>query len=252
MDNKIALVTGGSRGLGKSTVLHLAQKGVDSILTFHSKADEAQQVVAEVEHTGRKAVALQLDTGETKTFANFAEQVKTALQDKWQRDSFDFLVNNAGIGLNSPFSEISEDQFDRLININFKGVFFLTQALLPLIADGGRIVNLSSGLARFSLPGHSAYAATKGAIDVLTRYLAKELGDRRICVNSVAPGAIETDFGGGVVRDNQEVNDFIASQTVLGRVGLPEDIGAMIALLLSEGNRWINGQRIEASGGIYL
>ena len=252
MNDKIALVTGGSRGLGKSTVLHLAQNGMDSILTYHSKEDEARQVVDMVEQTGRKAVALQLDTGNVKGFVGFTNQIKRVLQKHWQCDRFDFLVNNAGIGLNIAFSETTEEQFDRLMNINFKGVFFLTQALLPLIADGGRIVNISSGLARFSLPGHSAYAATKGALDVLTRYLAKELGERRICVNTVAPGAIETDFGGGTVRDNQEVNAFIASQTALGRVGLPDDIGAMIALLLCEGNRWINGQRIEVSGGIYL
>ncbi|GAB6905429.1 Short-chain alcohol dehydrogenase-like protein [Desulfosarcina cetonica] len=252
MDSKIALVTGGSRGLGKNTILHLAQRGVDAIFTYHSKAEAARQVVAEVERTGRKAVALQLDTGDTKAFADFAKQVKQALEAHWQQDHFDFLVNNAGVGLRAAFSETTEEQFDRLMNINFKGVFFLTQSVLPLIADGGRIVNISSGLARFSLPGHAAYAAAKGAVEVLTRYLAKELGDRRICVNAVAPGAIETDFGGGVVRDNRDVNTFIASQTALGRVGLPDDIGAMVALLLCEGNRWINGQRIEASGGIFL
>ena len=252
MNEKIALITGGSRGLGKSTVLHLAQKGTDVILTYHSKAEEARQVVAEVEKSGRKAVAFQLDTGDTRAFPDFAKQVKRALQERWGRDRFDFLVNNAGIGVHEAFSDTTEAQFDRVMNINLKGVFFLTQALLPLIADGGRIVNLSSGLARFTLPGHSAYAATKGAIEVLTRYLAKELGKRGISVNAVAPGAIETDFGGGMVRDNREVNSFIASQTALGRVGLPDDIGAMIALLLCEGNRWVNGQRIEVSGGVNL
>lgn len=252
MDNKIALVTGGSRGLGKSTILHLAKKGVDGILTYHSKQAEADSVVAEVEQMGRKAVALQLDTGESKGFEVFASQTKKALQEIWQRDRFDFLVNNAGVGLYAPFNETTEEQFDRLMNIHFKGVFFLTQALLPLIADGGRVVNLSSGLARFSLPGYSAYAAMKGAVEVLTRYMAKELGERRIAVNAVAPGAIETDFGGGMVRDNKEVNSFIASQTALGRVGLPDDIGGMIASLLSEENGWVNGQRIEVSGGIYL
>lgn len=252
MNDKVALVTGGSRGLGKSTVLHLAQHGTDSILTYHGKEDQARRVVDRVQQTGRKAVALQLDTGTTQGFFDFSNQVKRVLQEHWQRDRFDFLVNNAGIGLNNAFSETTEAQFDRLMDINFKGVFFLTQALLPLIVDGGRIVNISSGLARFSLPGHSAYAATKGALEVLTRYLAKELGDRRIRVNTVAPGAVETDFGGGTVRDNREVNATIASQTALERVGLPDDIGAMVALLLCEGNRWINGQRIEVSGGIYL
>ena len=250
--NKIALVTGGSRGLGKSTILHLAEKGVDGILTYHSRRDEAQKVVAEVERMGQKAVALQLDTGDNKGFEVFSGQVKKALQEGWQRDRFDFLVNNAGIGLNASISDTTEEQFDRLMNIHFKGVFFLTQALLPLIVDGGRIVNLSSGLARFSMPGFSVYAAMKGAIEVLTRYMALELGDRRISVNAVAPGAIETDFGGGAVRDNKEINNFIASQTAMGRVGRPEDIGAMIAALLGEENRWINGQRIEVSGGIHL
>ena len=252
MNTKIALVTGGSRGLGKSSILHLAKNGVDGIFTYHSKQDEAQNVVAEVQQSGCKAVALQLDTGDSSGFASFVEQVKSVLQQYWQRDQFDFLVNNAGIGLYAPFSETTEEQFDQLMNIHFKGTFFLTQKLLPIIADGGRIINLSSGLARFSLPGYSAYAAMKGAIEVLTRYMAKELGGRKISVNAVAPGAIETDFGGGMVRDNKEVNSSIASETALGRVGLPDDIGGLIASLLSEDNRWVNGQRIEASGGIYL
>ena len=252
MANKIALVTGGSRGLGKSTILHLAKKGVDGILTYHTRQDDARKVVAEVEQIGQKAVALQLDTGEIKGFEAFAGQVKKTLQEVWQRDRFDFLVNNAGIGLHTPFGQTTEDQFDQLMNIHLKGVFFLTQALSRLIADGGRIVNLSSGLARFSMPGFSVYAAMKGAIEVLTRYMALELGDRRITVNAVAPGAIETDFGGGMVRNNKEVNSFIASQTALGRVGLPDDIGGAIASLIGEESGWINGQRIEVSGGIHL
>ncbi len=252
MNSKIALVTGGSRGLGKSTILHLAKKGVDGILTYHTRQDEAQKVVDEVAQMGQKAVAIQLDTGDKKGFDPFAGQVKKALQEVWQRDRFDFLVNNAGIGLSASINDATEEQFDRLMNIHFKGVFFLTQSLLPLIADGGRIVNLSSGLTRFSMPGYSIYAAMKGAVDVLTRYMALELGNRRITVNSVAPGAIETDFGGGAVRDNKDINKFIASQTALGRVGLPDDIGGMIAAFLSEENGWVNGQRIEASGGIHL
>jgi len=252
MANKIALVTGGSRGLGKSTILHLAKKGVDGILTYHTRQDDARKVVAEVEQIGQKAVALQLDTGEIKGFEAFAGQVKKTLQEVWQRDRFDFLVNNAGIGLHTPFGQTTEDQFDQLMNIHLKGVFFLTQALSRLIADGGRIVNLSSGLARFSMPGFSVYAAMKGAIEVLTRYMALELGDRRITVNAVAPGAIETDFGGGMVRNNKEVNSYIASQTALGRVGLPDDIGGAIASLIGEESGWINGQRIEVSGGIHL
>ncbi|SHE88143.1 NAD(P)-dependent dehydrogenase, short-chain alcohol dehydrogenase family [Microbulbifer donghaiensis] len=252
MKQKIALITGGSRGLGRNTALQLADKGVNVIVTFHRRADEASAVVAEIEKRGARAAALQLDTGNTASFTGFAEQLRELLQSRWQRYQFDYLVNNAGIGHHAPFAETTEAQFDELMNIHFKGVFFLTQKLLPLLADGGRIVNLSSGLARFSLPGYSAYAAMKGAVEVLSRYLAKELGPRGIAVNVVAPGAIETDFGGGLVRDNAEVNDFIASQTALGRVGLPEDIGGVIAALLSEENRWINAQRIEASGGMFL
>jgi NAD(P)-dependent dehydrogenase (short-subunit alcohol dehydrogenase family) len=249
---KIALVTGASRGLGKNTALALAKKGVDVIVTYHSNEAEASSVVSEIAAMGSKAVALQLDTSNTKTFDEFVAYVKQSLQDKWQIEQFDFLINNAGIGIHAPFAETTEEEFDRLMNIQFKGVFFLTQKLLPLLKDGGRIVNLSSGLARFTLPGYSAYASMKGAIEVLTRYLAKELGHRQIAVNVVAPGAIETDFAGGSVRDNPEINNFIASQTALGRVGLPDDIGGAIASLLSEDNRWVNAQRIEVSGGMFL
>jgi NAD(P)-dependent dehydrogenase (short-subunit alcohol dehydrogenase family) len=252
MKNKIAIITGGSRGLGKATALNLAKKGVHIILTYLRKQAEAEQVIAEIQQTGPKAVALQLDTGNIKSFKEFSEQVKTALERLWQRNTFDYLVNNAGIGIRASFAETSEAQFDQLMNIHFKGVFFLTQALLPIMADGGRIVNLSSGLARFALPGYSAYAAMKGAVEVLTRYMAKELGQRQIAVNAVAPGAIETDFGGGAVRDDKQINSFIASQTALGRVGLPDDIGGMIASLLSEENSWVNAQRIEVSGGMFL
>ncbi|MEL6776006.1 MAG: SDR family oxidoreductase [Cyanobacteria bacterium J06597_16] len=249
---KIALVTGSSRGLGKNTALKLAQKGVDVIVTYHSREADANKVASDIKEMGRKAVTLQLDSSNTQTFEKFVEQVKQSLQNTWQTDRLDFLVNNAGFGFNQPFTEITEDGFDRLFNTNVKGVFFLTQKLLPSINDGGHIINISSGLARFSLPGYSAYASTKGAIEVLTRYLAKELGERQIRVNVVAPGAIATDFGGGVVRDVEEINSFIASQTALGRVGVPDDIGGAIASLLSEDNRWINGQRIEVSGGMFL
>jgi NAD(P)-dependent dehydrogenase (short-subunit alcohol dehydrogenase family) len=252
MSKKIAIVTGASRGLGRNTALHLAKKGVDVVLTYRSQQAEAAAVVAEIEALGGQAVALQLDVGKSAGFAAFADQVKATLREVWQRDSFDFLVNNAGIGIYASFAETTEEQFDELVNIHLKGTFFLTQKLLPLIADGGRVVNLSSGLARFSLPGYAAYGAMKGAIDTLTRYMALELGPRRIAVNSVAPGAIETDFGGGVVRDNAQLNAAIAAQTPLGRVGLPDDIGGAIAALLSEDNRWINAQRIEVSGGIHL
>jgi len=249
---KIALITGGSRGLGKSTALNLARRGVDVILTYRSKQVEADAVVGEIAQLGGKAVALPLEVSNSKTFAAFADQVRAALHTHWQRDRFDYLVNNAGTGSYASFAETTEAQFDEMMNIHLKGVFFLTQSLLTLIADGGRIVNLSSGLARFSYPGYSSYAVMKGAIEVLTRYLAVELGPRGIAVNTVAPGAIATDFGGGAVRDNANVNAHIAAQTALGRVGLPDDIGGVISSLLSDDNRWINGQRIEASGGIHL
>lgn len=248
---KIAIVTGASRGLGRNTTIALARNGVDVIGTFHSNRKEADETASAIAALGRKAVMFQLDTGNVASFPAFASEVRTALQNTWSRDSFDFLVNNAGIGIHASFAETTEADFDRLMNIHFKGVFFLTQTLLPLIADGGRIVNLSSGLARFSLPGFAAYASMKGAIEVLTRYLAKELGSRGITVNTVAPGAIETDFGGGAVRDNKQVNDFVASVTALGRVGVPDDIGPAIANLLGDDNRWINAQRIEVSGGMF-
>lgn len=249
---KIALVTGASRGLGKNTALTLAKKGIDAIVTYHSNDGEANKVVSAIEEIGAKAVALQLDTSNTKTFDDFVDRVKQSLQEKWQTEQFDFLVNNAGIGICAPFAETTEEEFDRLMNIHVKGVFFLTQKLLPLIKNGGRIVNISSGLARFASPGYAAYASMKGAIEVLTRYMAKELGHRQIPVNVVAPGAIGTDFNGGAVRDNPEINNFIASQTALGRVGLPDDIGGAIAALLSEENRWVNAQRIEVSGGQFF
>jgi NAD(P)-dependent dehydrogenase (short-subunit alcohol dehydrogenase family) len=248
-NSKIAIVTGASRGLGKSTALNLAKKGVDSIVTYHTNAAEAAKVVAEIESFGAKAIALQLDTASTKTFDDFAVQVKQSLQAKWQTDNFDFLINNAGTGVGASFADTTEADFDHLMNIHVKGVFFLTQKLLPLINDGGRIVNLSTGLTRIILPGYAAYASMKGAIETLTKYMAKELGARKIAVNVVAPGAIETDFGGGAVRDNPDINQHFASITALGRVGLPDDIGGAIASLLSEDNKWVNAQRIEVSGG---
>ncbi|HZR36050.1 MAG TPA: SDR family oxidoreductase [Nevskia sp.] len=248
----IALVTGGSRGLGRNTVLKLAEKGSDVIFTYHSNRQEADAVVALVEKAGRRAVALQLDAGDIRSFDGFVRQVGEALQRSFKAERFQVLVNNAGTALYAPFAETTEAQFDQALNIHFKGVFFLTQKLLPLLADGGRIVNVSSGLARFSFPGSSAYGSMKGAVEVLTRYMAKELGPRGIAVNVVAPGAIETDFGGGRVRDNAEINRQIAGQTALGRVGVPDDIGGVIALLVAPENRWINGQRIEVSGGIFL
>ncbi len=249
---KIAIVTGGSRGLGKSMCLHIADKGHDVLLTYRSNKDEADAVVSEIQNKGRKAAALRLDVGDSASFGAFAESVKTVLSDVWGRDSFDFLVNNAGIGISAPINETTEEQFDTLYNIHLKGVFFLTQKLLPLMADGGSIVNVSTGLARFSLPGYAAYASMKGAIEVLTRYMAKELGPKGIRVNVIAPGAIETDFDGGAVRDNEQIYEFIASQTALGRAGLPDDIGSSVAALLSDDTRWISGQRVEVSGGMFL
>ncbi|EHQ31160.1 SDR family NAD(P)-dependent oxidoreductase [Mucilaginibacter paludis] len=250
--SKIALVTGGSRGLGKDMALSLAKKGISVILTYNHKKDEALAVVAAIEQAGQKAAALQLNTGEVKTFDAFFNKVKTVLKEVFDTDKFDFLINNAGIGMNTPFAETTEEQFDLLMNVHFKGVYFLTQKALPLINNGGRIINLSTGLARFTAPGYSAYAAMKGAIETLTKYQAKELGARGIAVNIVAPGAIETDFGGGVVRDNPQYNDYVKSTTALGRVGLPEDIGGVVAFLCSDDARWINAQRIEVSGGANL
>lgn len=252
MTQRIALVTGGSRGLGKNAALKLAAKGTDILLTYHSNRQAALDVVAEIEQKGVKAAALALNVGDSTTFDAFASEVAQVLAQKWGRTTFDYLLNNAGIGLNAPFAETSEAQFDELMNIQFKGPFFLTQRLLPLLQDGGRILNVSSGLARFALPGYAAYAAMKGAMEVLTRYQAKELGARRIAVNIIAPGAIETDFGGGRVRDNAELNQLLASQTALGRVGLPDDIGDAIAALLSDKLGWMNAQRIEVSGGMFL
>jgi len=252
MTQSIALITGGSRGLGRNAALHLARQGVGVVITYLSRSDEAAAVVTEIEALGGKAAALQLDAGDTTQFAGFADQLAGTLQSLWGRSTLDYLVNNAGMGLGASFAETTEAQFDALMNVHLKGVFFLTQRLLPLIADGGRILNLSSGLARFSLPGHAAYASMKGAVEVLTRYLAKELGPRGIAVNVIAPGAIETDFGGGAVRDNPDVNAFVAGNTAMGRAGLPDDIGGAIASILLGDNQWMTAQRIEVSGGMYL
>lgn len=252
MNRKITIVTGGSRGLGKNAIEKLAKKGVDVILTYHNQAAAAQEVVISVEAQGGKAVALQLNTGESGRFDGFVVQVKAQLQQIWQRDTFDFLINNAGVGLHQSFADTTEEQFDLMMNVHLKGPFFLTQKLLPLMADGGRILNISSGLARFALPGSSAYAMMKGGIEVLTRYQAKELGARGITANVLAPGAIETDFSGGMVRDNPDVNRLVASNTALGRAGLPDDIGDMVALMLSDEAGWMTAQRVEASGGMFI
>jgi NAD(P)-dependent dehydrogenase (short-subunit alcohol dehydrogenase family) len=250
--NKIALVTGGSRGLGKNMVLSLAENNFDVVLTYNSKKDEADEVVKLAEKSGVKAAALQLNVAQSNDFDSFFKTLSGILAEKFGTDKINALVNNAGIGIHAPFTETTEAQVDLLFNIHFKGGFFLTQKALPFIADGGSIVNISTGLARFSLPGYSAYASMKGAIETLTRYQAKELGGKKIRVNVVAPGAIETDFGGGAVRDNAALNAQIASITALGRVGLPDDIGPVVAFLCSDEAKWINAQRIEVSGGMML
>ena len=246
---RISLVTGAGRGLGRNAAISIARRNGDVVLTFRSRADEANAAVAEIEALGRKAVALQLNVGKVATFPDFAGRLKAALGETWQRDTFDHLVNNAGHGDVAPIVEMTEVQFDGLVDVHFKGVFFLTQTLLPLIEDGGRIVNLSTGLTRVTAVGWSAYAAVKGAVEVLTVYMAEELGSRRTAVNAVAPGEIETDFFGGAVRDTPAFNKFFADMTALGRVGVPDDVGPMIAALLTEDNRWVNAQRIEVSGG---
>ena len=248
---KIAVVTGGSRGLGRNAVLSLARRGVRSIFTYHSNQAEARTVAALAGEAGAEAVALQLDTGDVAAFDGFADRVRAALAGLGA-DRFDFLVNNAGTSHHNAFDKTTEQELDRLYDVHFKGVFFLTQKLLPLIDDGGRIVMISSGLTRMTFPESASYASMKGAVEVLARYLAKELGPRGIAVNTVAPGAIATDFSGGMVRDNPEINKRVAAATALGRAGLPDDIGPMIAALLSEDNRWIDAQRIEVSGGMSI
>ena len=249
---KINIITGGSRGLGRSMALHLADKGQDSIITYHTKKAEAEAVVKEIAAKGRKAMALQLDVSKASTFDSFVADVKKALTTTWKRDTFDHLVNNAGTGASAMIDATPEAMFDEMMNIHVKAPYFLTQKLLPMMADGGKILNISSGLARFSFPARAPYAIMKGAIEVFTRYLAKELGARGITANTLAPGAIATDFGGGRVRDNPQVNSQLAGQTALGRVGAADDIGALAAAMLSDDFRWVNGQRIEASGGFML
>lgn len=250
-ENKIALVTGSSRGLGRNIALQLARSGADVIVTYRKGKDEGEAVVAEIQALGRRAVALQIDTGKVNTFAEFAETLKGTLKSTWQRSTFDFLVNNAGFDSSAKFADTTEAAFDSLMNVHFKGVFFLTQTLLPLIADGGRIVNTSTGLARFSVPGYAAYASMKGAIEVLTRYLAKELGGRGITANAVAPGIIETDFTKSALG-HEGMREFFAKNIALGRVGVPDDIGGVVNFLCSEEGRWVTAQRLEASGGMFL
>jgi NAD(P)-dependent dehydrogenase (short-subunit alcohol dehydrogenase family) len=250
--NKIALVTGSSRGLGKDMALRLAEKRIDVILTYRIKAQEAQDVVAQIEQGGQKAAALQLNTGDVKSFDSFVSRFQELLRNKFAGEHIDFLINNAGFGRNAAIGEVSEEMFDELMNVHFKGVYFLTQKMLTLLNDGGSIINVSSGLARFSVPGSSVYASMKGAVEVFTRYLAKELGPRGIRANTIAPGAIATDFNGAHVRDNEQVSKFVSSVTALGRPGMAEDIGGVVAFLCTDDARWITAQRIEISGGMFV
>jgi NAD(P)-dependent dehydrogenase (short-subunit alcohol dehydrogenase family) len=249
---KIALITGGSRGLGRDMALTMAKKGTDILLTYHSRAGEASSVVDEIRGMGRKATALQLDAGEVAGFPEFFDALPGLLQQTFGQARFQYLVNNGGTGLNASFMETKEVDFDSMINIHVKGVFFFSQQALAHMEDGGAIVNVSSGLARFTSPNRAAYGSAKSAVETLSRYMAMELGPRRIRVNVVAPGAIATDFSGGIVRDNPQVNAAIAAQTALGRVGLPTDIGSVVAFLCSDDAGWVTGQRIEASGGMHL
>jgi len=250
--NKIALVTGGSRGLGKNMALRLADYGSDVLITYHSQKEAANAVVSEIEAKNKKATALQYDSSDFKSLDSFIEQVARTLQNKWNTSKFDFLINNAGIGATIPFVKVTEADFDRFMNIHFKSIYFLTQKLLPIMNDQGRIINISTGTTRFSNPGYSVYASMKGAIEVFTKYLAKEIGSMGITANVVAPGPIETDFNNAVIRNNPERKAIMASLTALGRVGVAEDIGGIVAFLCSKDAGWINGQRIEASGGINL
>jgi NAD(P)-dependent dehydrogenase (short-subunit alcohol dehydrogenase family) len=250
--NKVALVTGGSRGLGRDMAIQLAKKDFDLIITYNSNKDAATKVVEDVRIIGKKAIALQHDVANPNSYGFFVSQVKEKLTSDFGTNQIQALVNNAGTGLYAPFDSTTEEQFDDMVNIHLKAAFFLTQKMLPILSDGGSIINISSGLARFSNSNYSAYAIMKAAIESLTRYQALELGRRKIRVNTVAPGAIETDFAGGFVRDSKEINDMIASGTALGRVGLPDDIGSVVAFLCSNDAKWVNAQRIEVSGGYYI
>jgi NAD(P)-dependent dehydrogenase (short-subunit alcohol dehydrogenase family) len=250
--SKIALVTGGSRGLGKDMALNLAKKGISVILTYHSNEKAANEVINEIKIIGQKAIAIQLDTSNTKVFDSFVTSVSDLLKAEFNESNFDFLINNAGTGIYKPFTETSEEEFDSMLNIHFKGVYFLTQKLLPILNDGGSIVNISSGLTRVTFPGVSAYGCMKGAIETFTKFLAKELGSRKITANVIAPGAIATDFGGGSNKNDEGKKQTIANITALGRIGEPEDIGGVVAFLCTQEAGWMNGQRIELSGGMLL
>ena len=252
MKTKIALVTGGSRGLGKDMAISLSKKGIDVILTYNTNKVEAEKVVSEIKLHGQKAVALQFDASDIPSLDNFIVRLAFALKEVWKADKFDFLINNAGIGATVPIMEVTEELFDRMMNIHFKSVYFLTQKSIPFINDNGGVVNISSGTTRYSLPGYSVYSSLKGAVEIFTKYVAKEFGSRGIRCNIVAPGAIETDFNNAALRNNPQAKSFLTSQTPLGRIGMPDDIGSVVAFLCTEDAKWINGQRIEVSGGINL
>lgn len=249
---KIAIVTGGSNGIGKSTALILGKRGIGVILTYRSDKKGAEEVVREIEGEGGKAVALHLDLGQKSSFASFTESVKKVLEKVWNRKTFDYLVNNGGVGGGMPFAEMSEEYFDQILNTNFKGPFFLTQNLIEILEDGGRIVNTSSSSSKGSFPGFSAYGASKAAFTSWTRYLAKELSPRRIRVNSVSPGPVHTNLGGGAFDKHPEFIQPLADQTALGRIGAPQDIAHVIVQLLSDDLGWITAQDIEVSGGFLL
>ena len=248
--NKIALVTGGSRGLGKDMALNIAKKGIDVIITYRSKEAEAQQVVSEIENMGQKAIALHLDMSLFASLNDFVNTVKTTLQVKWNVAAFDFLINNAGMGATVPFMDVTEELFTDFLNVHFKGIYFLTQKCVPILNPGGRIINISTGTTRFSNPGYSVYASMKGAIEVFTKYLAKELGAKGLGANVVAPGPVETDFNNAFIRSNPQVKSVMSTLSPLGRVGAADDIGSVVAFLCTDDAKWINGQRIEVSGGI--
>jgi NAD(P)-dependent dehydrogenase (short-subunit alcohol dehydrogenase family) len=250
--NKVALVTGGSRGLGKDSAKQLAISGFDIIFTYNSNITKANEVVDEITALGKRVKAIQLDVSNSKNFDAFIQDVKSSLANDFKTETIAALINNAGIGAYSSIAETSEEVFDSMVNIHLKAPYFITQKLLPLISDGGSIVNISSGLARFSYPNYAPYAIMKAAIETLTRYQAQEFGIRKIRVNTIAPGAIATDFGGGAVRDNEEINAMIANSTALGRVGMPDDIGSVVKFLCSDDAKWVNAQRIEVAGGVHI
>jgi len=249
---KIALVTGGSRGLGKEMALSLARKGIDVVLTYHTKQEEAEKVVERIREIGRKAVAMKLDVGAIRSFDLFIAALANTLAREWAATKFDFLINNAGIGATIPIPEVTEEAFDNLLNVHYKGAYFLTQKALPHINDGGSVIFISSGTTRFCVPGYSVYASLKGALEVLTKYVAREYGNRGIRANIVAPGPIETDFNNAAIRNNPQLKSFLAGQSPLGRVGYADDIGGVVAFLCTDEARWVNAQRIEVSGGANL